>query len=106
MSAYNQIKVGPELISNSREAWLGYYVFTGLALVSLGGGYLWLRGSGFESAQYWLALIGILILFLVSLGIGIMCHLLGHLIDMVDEVRRGMSGSPKSTAVSGEKLDN
>ena len=88
MSAYNQVKFGPELLSNSREAWLGYYVFVVLALGSLGGGYFLLRRSGLEGGDYWLAMLGILILSLVSLGIAIMCHLLGHVIDMIDDLAK------------------
>lgn len=94
MAGYNQLKVGPELLSNSREAWLGYYVFVLLSLASLGGGYLWLRGSGLPEGQYALAMIGVLLLALVSLGIAIMCHLLGHLIDMVEALGQKESAPP------------
>lgn len=86
--AYNaQVKLGPELISNSREAWLGYYVFTLGAIAILGGGYWLVRRSGFEGADYWILLLGVAILAMVSLGVGVCCHLLGHLIDTVDELR-------------------
>lgn len=91
--AYNQLKVGPELISNSREAWLGYYVFTGLALAVLGGGYLLVRQSGVQGADYWLLLVGVFLLSLVSGGIAVTCHLLGHVIDMLDELRRNQAAA-------------
>lgn len=94
--AYNQLKVGPELISNSREAWLGYYVFTGLALAMLGGGYLLVRQSGVQGADYWLLLVGVFLLSLVAGGIAVMCHLLGHVIDMIDEMRRDQSAAKSS----------
>ena len=82
--AYGQLKVGPELISNSREAWLGYYTFAALTIISLGGGYYLIRRSGLERSDYWMALVAILLFSLISLGICIMCHLMGHLIDTVD----------------------
>lgn len=87
MSLYGQVKVGPELLNPSRESWLGYYVFAAATLAILGGGNYWLRHSGLQGGEYWLALIGLLILGLVSLGITIMCHLMGHLIDMVNDLK-------------------
>lgn len=88
MSSYSQVKVGPELLSASRESWLGYYVFAFLTLLSLGGGYAWLRSSGLTGDAYWLGLLGILILSAVCVGITIICHLMGHLFDELEE-RRG-----------------
>ncbi len=84
MSTYNQVKLGPELLSAARESWLGYYVFAFLTLLSLGGGYAWLRSSGLSGDAYWLGLLGILILSTVCLGIAIVCHLMGHLFDLLE----------------------
>ncbi len=85
MHAYAQLKVGPELLTPSRESWLGYYVFAFLTLGTLGGGWLWLRSSGLMGDAYWLALLAILILGTVCLGITIVCHLMGHLFDLLED---------------------
>ncbi len=82
-----QVKVGKELISNSQEAWLGYYVFAFASLGVLGGGYPLLRHADLSGPDYWLVLLGILILAAVCLGICIMCHILGHIVDTLDEMR-------------------
>ena len=88
MNARNQVTLGPELLDASRESWTAYYVFAFATILTLGGGYYWLRHSGMEGANYWLGLIGVLILSLVSGGICIMCHLMGHMIDMLDEMKK------------------
>lgn len=88
MMKSSQLKVGRELINNSQEAWLGYYVFAVLTIAILGGGYYLIRRSGLTGAEYGLALIGVFIMTLVSAGISIMCHLLGHIIDMIEEQKR------------------
>jgi hypothetical protein len=87
-----QVKVGKELITNSQEAWLGYYVFALATLSVLGGGYLLLRQADLAGADYWLVLLGILILAAVCLGICIMCHILGHIVDALDAIQ---SASPQ-----------
>ncbi len=92
-----QVKVGKELISNSQEAWLGYYVFAAATLGVLGGGYLLLRRADISGPDYWLVLLGILILAAVCLGICIMCHILGHIVDALDEIRAdSVTTHPKS----------
>ncbi|CAN5323124.1 hypothetical protein BH09SUM1_BH09SUM1_14200 [soil metagenome] len=88
MAMSQQLKVGPELLNPSRESWIAYYIFAVLTLGTLGGGWLWLKSSGYTGADYTLALIGILILSAVFGGVTIMCHLLGHLIDEIDELKR------------------
>ncbi|MEO8377720.1 MAG: hypothetical protein ABI579_08610 [Candidatus Sumerlaeota bacterium] len=87
MSYNAQLKLGPELISNSREAWSAYYLFVVLSLGTLGGGYFAIRHSGVSGTDYWLLLLGVVILAAVFGGIAIMCHLLGHIIDTLDEIR-------------------
>ena len=87
MTSSYQLKAGRELMSNSREAWLGYYVFVIVALGTLGGGYLLVRRAGFEGGEYWLAMIGVLTLALVSLGIAVACHILGHIVDTLEELK-------------------
>lgn len=94
MNRTAQIKVGRELITNSQEAWLGYYAFALITITVLGGGYVLLRRAELTGADYWLALLGILILATVCLGICIMCHILGHIVDALDEMRR--PESPKA----------
>lgn len=84
-----QVKLGPELISNAREAWLGYYVFAGLALAFLGGGYALLRMAGWQGPEYWLGLAAVLLLALVSAGISVMCHLFGHVLDILEAPAAG-----------------
>lgn len=94
-----QVKVGKELISNSQEAWLGYYVFAGTTVGVLGGGYLLLRRADLTGPDYWLALLGVLILAAVCMGISIMCHILGHVVDALDELHQHsspQSGRPAS----------
>ncbi|MCC6547505.1 hypothetical protein IT570_10095 [Candidatus Sumerlaeota bacterium] len=96
---YNsQLKLGPELISNSREAWTAYYVFVVLSVGALGGGYFAVRQSGVTGTDYWLLLLGVVILSAIFGGIAIMCHLLGHIIDTLDEVlagqRKGRDAEP------------
>lgn len=83
-----QLQLGPELINNSQEAWLGYYVFTGLGLLSLAGA-AWLTiAGGITGAAYVQALGGAVLLALVSFGIGVNCHLQGHILDTLEEIKR------------------
>lgn len=83
----NQVKLGPELISNSREAWLGYYAFMALGLGILAGGAWAVGRSGATGTDYALLMMGVATLALVSFGIGVMCHLLGHIIDTLEDSR-------------------
>lgn len=91
-----QLKVGKELISNSQEAWIGYYVFAFATLAVLGGGYFGLRRAQLSGPDYGLALLGILILAAVCMGICIMCHILGHIVDSLDQLQadRGTAAHP------------
>lgn len=86
MKRSNQIKVGKELITNSQEVWLGYYVFAVLTLLFLGGGYYFIRGLNLQGADYWISLLLVLTLSVVSMGICIMCHVLGHIVDSLDSI--------------------
>src|SRR5262249_17187144 len=95
MSGYKQLKVGPELLNPSRESWLGYYVFAAATLGILAGGNYLLRRSGLEGASYWLALLGLLTLALISAWIAIVCHLMGHLFDELDELKVQISDLKK-----------
>jgi len=92
----NQVKLGPELLNASRESWISYYVFAFGAIATLGGGYAILRASGLVGSDYWLALLGVLILAAVFGGIAIVCHLMGHLFDELAEMR---DAQPSRTAV-------
>lgn len=81
-----QLKVGKELITNSQEAWLGYYVFAAASLVILAGGCIALRRAALTGPDYWIALMSVLILAAVCIGISIMCHLLGHILDELGRI--------------------
>lgn len=98
MRQTGQLKVGKELISNSQEAWLGYYVFALSTIGVLGGGYFSLRRAGLSGPDYWLGLLGVLILAAVCLGISITCHILGHIVDTLDEMQPSRSGSSSQGA--------
>ncbi len=88
MSFYKQVKVGPELLTPSGESWIAYYAFAFLTIASLGGGYWLLRRSELTGPDYFLGLLGVLILTVACAGITIMCHLMGHLLDEVAELRK------------------
>lgn len=84
----SQVKLGPELLGASRESWISYYVFAAAAVATLGGGYGLVRASGLGGVEYWLMLLAVLILSAVFGGIAIVCHLMGHLFDELDAIRR------------------
>lgn len=81
MAYLGQKKLGPELITHSQEAWLGYYLFTLFTAVVLAGGF-WLVGRAeLDPGLHLVAQLGVFILALVSAGIAILCHIAGHLFD-------------------------
>lgn len=82
-----QIRVGPELLSSSAEAWLAFYGFAALSLVVLIAGSLLLREPSGLSLEALVVLGLTLGLFLLCLGLAVLCHLLGHLIDDLTELR-------------------
>ena len=93
MSFYKQVKVGPELLSASGESWVGYYVFAILAILLLAGGGLLIENSAMQGTDKILCYIGVMILALVSTGISIVCHLMGHLFDSMNELGAAQADS-------------
>ena len=87
MAYLGQKRLGPELITNAQEAWLGYYVFAALTLLSLAGGFWVVRRAELEPGLQLVAQIGVLLLGLVSAGIATTCHIAGHLLDELAAMR-------------------
>jgi hypothetical protein len=84
---FKQMKIGPELLSPSSESWLAYYLFVTLALLIPSLGAYCLGQSTLEPAAFWTVLMGLSILFLISVSMCMLCHFMGHMFDELKEIK-------------------
>jgi len=93
-----QLKLGPELLDESGEAWLGYYLFAFITLGVLGGVGWWVRDAELSAATRILAGLMVGLGFLVSLSTCMICHFFGHLFDTLTELREAGLLDPAGSA--------